>query len=187
MTAIQGEGGVVVIEAVCRRPGFLSVTLIANTGIHLTPMRVLMTGSALGSEPEERTIQILASGGQKSWLEDQRRLMALSAFDLMGTDQWIAGIVMVEYFRLLTCGETFNVFLAPIDELKLAAMMLDVAGFAALIVGPGVETGPGSNAFSEKCVARQAELGCHPLTRGVALETVAVRVDFGVRLAELAR
>ena len=74
--------------------------------------------------------------------------------------------------------------LAPPDELVLDALVLDVAGLAVPVLGPGVESLAGRHARLQRLVAAEALVGGYSLVGIVAVETVRVALELRVGPAE---
>ena len=74
--------------------------------------------------------------------------------------------------------------LAPVDELELGALVLDVALPAVAVLGAGVQALAGGDSLRERLVARQALPGRDAFLRVVAVEAARAALELGVRAAQ---
>jgi hypothetical protein len=67
--------------------------------------------------------------------------------------------------------------LAPPDQFKGLAVMLDVTRPAVPVVGPGVQTAARGDPFTQQLVTGQAAIGIDPALRVVAVEAPAAAIE----------
>ena len=177
MPAREGVAGARVVEAGRGLPAVHAVTRTAVGLDELAAVRIGVAGETGRAKAEVRACGVdaaLAQGlrvlqvlGLMAGVAGESRVLALER---------IAGVAMLEGFASL---------LAPPDQLRGAALVLDVAGRAFLVVGSGVEPPAGVHALLQGRVAREAPVGGDALAGVVALEAAAAPLQFRVRSREL--
>ena len=121
----------VVVEELGGSEFLQPVTARAVGVAELAAMGVLVAGGATRLESEEGPIEFDPLGEERRRVGDRRLAMAGAALERrVRTLQRVAGERMVE--RLLAG-------FAPVDQLEGAALMLDVAVLALVMIRPGVQ------------------------------------------------
>ena len=142
----ERELRLVVVEELGGAEFLQPVTARAVGGAELAAMGVLVAGGAARLESEKGTIELDPLGEERRRVGDRLFAMAGAALERrVGALQGVAGERVVERFLA---------GLAPVDELEVAALMLDVAALALAVVRTGVEALAGGDALLDRRVAR---------------------------------
>lgn len=137
-----------------------------------------MAGGAGGVKPEVGPPEILSGRCQRR-VAKQRGLVALAACEL--------GVCAAEDEAGESMIETGGPLLPPPDQLIVATVVLDVAGSAIPIRGPGVKTLSRRDSLRQGFMAGEAPFRSHPLARLVAEQTVRAPLELGVRSGQRPR
>ena len=171
----EREGGGAVVEAGRRPPRLHPVAVGARAIGELPPVLVTVAGGAGGREPEEGPVEVDAGGAQAGIRDVPGPVAVAAAGARVRPPERPAGQTVVEGVATA---------LAPEDQLEVAAVVLDVAGLAAPVVGPRVEPLAGGDPAGERPVALEALLGDHAPARRVAIEAVRGPLQLGVGAAQ---
>jgi hypothetical protein len=168
----------VMIESRRGAPGVLGVTGFALRR-QLAAVSVVVTGQTGRAESEEGSVEVLTRLDETCFLGNQFSVVAVTATQNgMFSREGIAGLVVVE--------QRHRVVVAPVDELELASMVLDVTGAAVGILRGGVQARASIETFLEQLVAVEAKRWVDALVRAMTERTFIVPFQLSVSLAEIA-
>ncbi len=174
----QRPRGLRVVEAGRGPPGGLAVTGRAVAPRELAPVLVGVAVGAGGAQAQVGAGQVHSGRGQALSLPVQTGLVAVLADE--------TGMPPLERMAGLAVVEGLAARLAPPDQLELRALVLDVAGLAVPVLGPGVKAAPSVDPLAERPVTVQALLRGDPAARLVAAGALAAPLELHVGAAERA-
>lgn len=166
------------IEILGRLELLQSVAARAVAVAELAAMGVLMASGAAGPEAEVGARQVDGFGEQRRRVGDRLPAMAAAAGERrVGALQGVAGERVVE--RLLAA-------LAPVDQVEVAPLVLDVAALAIGVVGSGMQALATLDALRQWRVAGETAPAIDAVFGAVAIEAAVAAVELGVGAAQLA-
>jgi len=143
---VQPETGIGMIEAGHRFP-FILIMAVETIFGKLAAVRVFVTGEAITLQPQKSARKILARIFQRFTVYNIFRIVAVAAFHLL-----------VRPLQFKTCFGMAEVFhtLWPVDQIKITALVLDMATAAIVITALRVQPFTGINPLRQQRMAIQA-------------------------------
>ena len=145
----------------------------------LAAMDVPVTAGATALQAEVGAPEIDLAGEERRRVGD--RLLAVAA---PAGERRVRALQRVARERVV---ERPLAALAPVDEVEVAPLVLDVTALALGVVGPRMQALAGRDALRERRMAGEAALAIDAVLGAVAREAAIAAVEMGVRPGELAR